>query len=43
MSECGNSPKNGRHLWVPSTSQRIGKNLDVCYWCGQVKDHEEDQ
>ena len=40
MSTCKRSPKNGWHLWVPSTSQRIGKNLDVCYWCGQVKDQE---
>ena len=40
MSECGNSPKNGWHLWVPGSSQKIGKT-PVCYWCGKRKDPEE--
>lgn len=40
MSECGNSPKNGWHLWVSGSSQKIGKT-PVCYWCGKRKDQEE--
>ena len=42
MSECGNSPKKGWHLWVPGNSQKIGKT-PVCYWCGKRKDQKEDQ
>ena len=42
MSECGNSPKNGWHLWVPGSSQKLGKT-PVCYWCGKRKDQEDEQ
>ena len=42
MSECGNSPKNGWHLWVLGSSQKIGKT-PVCYWCGQREDQEGEQ
>ena len=42
MSECVNSPKNGWHLWVSGSSQKIGKT-PVCYWCGKRKDQEDEQ
>ena len=39
LAQSGNSPKNGWHLWVSGSSQKIGKT-PVCYWCGKRKDQE---